>query len=214
VLACGAYGARGIAPLLASDRADRRAAHAVGEAALAQAPPGSAIFGPQNALLALQYAGDYRLYSRTLFVRRAIQELGQIDPRRPNALQPERAQALFQRLGALSNPELLRLERSLMAAALASGKQVFLIAPAAANRAWLRFADPDLDAADGKSFATRPAASWTAQEEGDGKAHADEGEAGGVEWMLFEVTSDPRKGQLVPRSTSEPRRGGSIKPGA
>ncbi len=189
VLACGAYGAREIAPLLASDRADRRAARAVGEAALANAPAGSAIFGPQNALLALQYAGDYRLYSRTLFVRRAIQELGQIDPKRPNALQPERAQALFQRLGSLSNPELLRLERSLMAAALASGKRVFLIAPAAANRAWLRFADPDLGAGDGKSFAIRPVASWTAEEEGDGKAHATEGEASGVEWTLLEVTA-------------------------
>ncbi len=194
VLACGVYGVREIAPLLASDRGDRQAAHAVGEAALAQAPAGSAIFGPQNALLALQYAGDYRLYSRTLFVRRAILELGQIDPKRPNALQPERAQALFQRLGGLSNPQLLRLERSLMAASLASGRRVFLIAPAAANRAWLRFADPDLDASDGKSFSTRTAASWTAQEEGDGKAHAAEGEARGVDWTLLEVTAaGPRK---------------------
>jgi 4-amino-4-deoxy-L-arabinose transferase-like glycosyltransferase len=188
VLACGAYGAREIAPLLASDRGDRQAARAVGEAALANAPAGSAIFGPQNSLLALQYAGDYRLYSRTLFVRRAILELGQIDPKRPNALQPERAQALFQRLGSLSNPELLRLERNLMAAALASGRRVFLIAPAAANRAWLRFADPDLDAADGRSFVTRQAASWTApggESEGRGAA----GEEAGVEWALFEVTT-------------------------
>lgn len=197
VLACGVYGVRAIAPLLASDRGDRQAARAVGEAALANAPAGSAIFGPQNALLALQYAGDYRLYSRTLFVRRAIQELGEIDPQRPNALQLERAQALFQRLGPLSNPELLRLERNLMAAALAAGRRVFLIAPAAANRAWLRFADPDLDAADGRSFATRPAASWTAQEEGDGKAHAAEGEASGVDWTLLEVTA---AGPQVPTS--------------
>ena len=187
VLACGFYGAREIAPLLASDRGDRQAARAVGEAALANAPAGSAIFGPQNSLLALQYAGDYRLYSRTLFVRRAILELGQIDPKRPNALQPERAQALFQRLGSLSNPELLRLERNLMAVALAAGRRVFLIAPAAANRAWLRFADPDLDAADGKSFAIRPAASWTAQEEGEGRGKG--GEEAGVEWALFEVTA-------------------------
>ena len=192
VLACGAYGAREIGPLLASDRADRRAARAVGEAALAQAPAGSAIFGPQNALLALQYAGDYQLYSRTLFVRRAIQELGAIDPKRPNALQPERAQALFQRLGALSNPELLRLQRSLMAAALAAGKRVFLIVPAAANRAWLRFAELDLDAADGRSFGTREIARWTApggESEGRGPA----GDEAGVEWAIFEVTKlDPR----------------------
>jgi 4-amino-4-deoxy-L-arabinose transferase-like glycosyltransferase len=212
VLVCGVYGARAIAPLLASDRGDRQAARAVGEATLASAPAGSAIFGPQNALLALQYAGDYRLYSRTLFVRRAILELGQIDPKRPNALQPERAQALFRRLGGLSNPDLLRLQRNLMAAALASGRRVFLIAPAAANRAWLRFADPDLDASDGKSFAIRPAASWTAPgRESEGRGA---GEEAGVEWALFEVTSDARTGEMLPGSVPEPRRGGSIKPGA
>ena len=97
VLACGAYGAREIAPLLASDPRRPPGGPRGGGGG---ARHGSAGLGDSSGRRTrsshLQYVGtDFRLYSRTLFVRRAIQELGEIDPKRPNAFQPERAQALF-----------------------------------------------------------------------------------------------------------------------
>src|SRR5947199_5578008 len=107
---------------------------------LGLAPPGSAVFGIQDEILHLQFAGDYRLYSRNLFVHHFIAELGRIDGRAPNALQPERAQALFSRLRGRSRPELARLERDLMAAQLRQGRRVFLLSPVQ-NQHWLEFAN-------------------------------------------------------------------------
>lgn len=159
-----------------------------GRAVLALAPPGSAVLGPQNEILHLQFAGDYRLYSRNLFVRRFIAELRKVDGRSPDALQPERAQALFSLLRGRSKADLERLERDLLAAQIHQGRRVFLIAPAQ-NQHWLDFTNPGLDASDGLRFATRRLALWR----GPGEERPDgDREPGGADWVLLEVTAAPR----------------------
>jgi 4-amino-4-deoxy-L-arabinose transferase-like glycosyltransferase len=159
-----------------------------GKAVLAFAPPGSAVLGPQNEILHLQFVGNYRLYSRNLFVRSFIAELRKVDGRSPDALQPERAQALFSLLRGRDKLELARLERGLMAAQIHQGRRVFLIAPVQSQH-WTEFASPGLNASDGLRFATRRLALWR----GPGEERPDgEREPGGADWQLLEVTAAPR----------------------
>ena len=139
-LTCAGIGVRRALPLFWDDWQEALDMERGGKEVLAFAPPGSAVLGPQNEILHLQFAGDYRLYSRNLFVHHFIAELGRIDGRAPNALQPERAQALFSRLRGRSRPELARLERDLMAAQLRQGRRVFLLSPVQ-NQHWLEFAN-------------------------------------------------------------------------
>ena len=187
-LTCAGIGVRRALPLFWDDWQEALDMERGGKEVLAFAPPGSAVLGPQNEILHLQFAGDYRLYSRNLFVHHFIAELGRIDGRAPNALQPERAQALFSRLRGRSRPELARLERDLMAAQLRQGRRVFLLSPVQ-NQHWLEFANPGLDAADGLRFATRRLALWR----GPGEERPDgDREPGGADWQLLEVTAAPR----------------------
>lgn len=187
VLACGAFGARESLPVLKSIHEDQRQAWDAGAAAFAAAPPGSAFFGPPQALFYLQYAGDgYLLYSRALFVPHTIPRLGNVNPRSPNPLQPERARALYKLLKRRKPTGMLRLERNLAAAALDQGRRVFLIAPPA-EPAWTQFASPDLDEGDRRSFHLRPLARWTGWQEAEpGK------ERKTLDWELLEVTASPR----------------------
>jgi hypothetical protein len=152
------------------------------------------VFGPQDEILHLQFAGEYRLYSRNLFVRHPIADLERDDGRSPNALQPERAQALFSRLRGRDEGQLARLERELMAAQIRQGKRVFLIAPEQKNRRWLAFSNAGLDGFDGLSFATWQLALWR----GPGADRPDGGEPEGEDWQLLEVTAAPR-GERAPQ---------------
>ena len=177
VLAGAGICVREALPILARDRIEDLNVQRAAVATLANAPPGSAVLGPQEALLHLQFVGDYQLYSRNLFMRHVIAELGKIDAREPSALQPERARALFELLHGRGEADLDRLERDLMAGQLREGHRVFLIAPARKNRHWLELVDADLDALDGRHFATRQLAVWP--------------ESGGLDWQLLEVTAKP-----------------------
>ena len=162
---------------------------------LAAAPAGSVIFGPQPELLHLQFAGDYRLYGRNVFARRAIEELGTVDPRQPNTLQPQRALDLYARLKDSSPADLLRLQRELAVRALAAGRRVFVIAPSQPGPAaeWLRFAAPD-SAGDAQALALRTLATWDEPEPEPG---SDDGwpEMTIADWRLVR-----RQGKLVPRT--------------
>ncbi len=188
-LAGAAIGVRLALPLFVDDWREALDTERGGRAVLAFAPPGSAVLGPQDEILYLQFAGDYRLYSRNLFVRHFIAELGRDDGRSPDALQPERAQALFSLLRGRDEDALARLERGLMAAQLRQGRRVFLIAPAQKNRRWLAFGSAELDGFDGLSFETRELALWKGS-----KADRPNGESepGRVDWQLLEVTAAAR----------------------
>ncbi len=184
VLACGAFGVREILPVLKSDQQDRQEVESAAASTLPLAPAGSVLFGPQPALLYLQYAGDYRLYSRNLFILRWIARLRNVDPMAPNALQPERAENLYKLLKGRKNVGLWRLQRNLAADALGQGRRVFVIAPAE-EAGWTRFAAPDLDGVDQRSFELRPLASWT----GWGPARPTGAERETFDWELQEVTA-------------------------
>ncbi|MFL6237123.1 MAG: glycosyltransferase family 39 protein [Thermoanaerobaculia bacterium] len=160
VLACGAYGVREALPILRGIHEDQTLARDTAEAALAAAPAGSVFFGPVQPLLYLQYAGDgYRLYGRNLFLPQAIERLGRRDPRAPNPLQPERARALYRLLKGRKPIGLLRLQRNLVADALGERRRVFVIQPAG-DAVGTRFASPDLDARDSRSFALHLVSRW------------------------------------------------------
>jgi hypothetical protein len=183
-------------PLFWDDWQEALDTERAGKVVLALAPPGSAVFGIQDEILHLQFAGDYRLYSRNLFVRHFIAEMGKIDGRSPDALQPEWAQALYSLLRGRSKVELARLERGLMAAEIREGRRVFLIAPARKEH-WVEFTNPGLDASDGLRFATRRLALWR----GPGEERPDgDREPGGADWQLLEVTAAPRGEPSSPAS--------------
>jgi 4-amino-4-deoxy-L-arabinose transferase-like glycosyltransferase len=187
VLACGAFGLREILPTLKSIHQDQQQAWNAGEAVRAVAPAGSVFFGPQHTLLYLQYAGDgYQLYSRNIFIPKRIARLGNQDPRAPNALQPERARALFKLLKGRKVPGMLRLQRALAADWAGGGRRVFLLAPDR-DSDWTDFADPALNRLDGRSLQLRPVARWQGWE-----TDADEtGERPEVDWLMLEVTVRP-----------------------
>jgi 4-amino-4-deoxy-L-arabinose transferase-like glycosyltransferase len=173
VLACGAYGVREALPILRGIHEDQTLARDTAAAALAVAPAGSVFFGPVQPLLYLQYAGDeYRLYGRNLFLPQAIERLGRRDPRAPNPLQPERARMLYKLLKRRKPVGLLRLQRNLAADALSQGRRVFLIQPVG-DAVGARFASPELDPRDSRSFALHPVSRWTG-------------------WEMLEVTVDSR----------------------
>jgi len=187
VLGCGAFGLREILPTLKSIHQDQQQAWNAGEAVRGVAPAGSVFFGPQHALLYLQYAGDdYQLYSRVLFIPKRIARLGRRDPRAPNAFQPERARALFALLKGRTTVEMLRLQRDLAAESLRRGRRVFLLAPDR-DSGWTDFADAKLDRLDGRSVQLRPVARWQGWE-----TDADEtGERPEIDWLMLEVTARP-----------------------
>ncbi len=195
VLGSAAYCIHSTLPMLRTDHRSRVALERTARQVLAAAPAGSVIFGPQPELLHLQFAGDYRLYSRNVFVRRAVEELGTVDPHQPNTLQPQRALDLYARLKDASPADLLRLQRELVVRALAAGRRVFVITPSQPAQAaeWLRFADPG-DAADAKALVLRPLASWDEPEPEPG---SDDGwpEMTIADWRLVR-----RQGRLVPRT--------------
>jgi 4-amino-4-deoxy-L-arabinose transferase-like glycosyltransferase len=184
VLSCGAFGVREILPVLKSGQQDQEQAANAAKTVLARAPAGSSIFGPEPALLFLQYAGDYRLYSRAMFQPRLVARLRTFDPRAPNSLQPQRARALYELLKGRNFIQMWCLERDLMAAALRQGRRVFLIAPAG-NAGWRRFAASSFDAQDHRSFELRRVGGWSGWE---GKAN-ERGERETQDWELLEVTA-------------------------
>jgi hypothetical protein len=160
VLGCGAFGLREALPILQGAHEDQRQALETAAAALAVAPAGSVLFGPAEPLLGLQYAGEgYRLYGRNVFTPQVIERMGRRDPRAPNPLQPERARALYRLLKGRKPAGLLRLQRNLAAEALGQGRRVFLIQPAG-DEAGARFASPELDRRDSRSFALHPVSRW------------------------------------------------------
>ena len=200
VLACGAFGVRATLPLLKSDQQEQQEAESAAETVLARAPAGSAVFGPQPALLFLQFAGDYRLYNRALFQPRFVFRMGSLDPLAPNPLQPERAHALYELLKDRDFDQLARVQRDLAAAALTQGRRVFLIAPAA-NAGWRRFADPSFDPLDHRSFDLLPVGGWIGWQ-----GEADErGERDMRDWELLEVTARLAGGDGSPLPPAQER---------
>jgi 4-amino-4-deoxy-L-arabinose transferase-like glycosyltransferase len=192
VLACGAYGVREALPILRGVQEDQTVARDTAAAALAAAPAGATFFGPVQPMLYLQYAGDgYRLYGRNVFLPQAVERLGRRDPRAPNPLQPKRARALYRRLKGRKPVGLLRLQRTLTADALGEGRRVFVILPAG-DAAATRFASPELDDRDARSFALRPVSRWAGWEEGDGPAGRRP-----MVWEMLEVTMSPARAPLL-----------------
>lgn len=184
VLACAAFGVRASLPLLQGSHEGQLEAWNAEKAALAVAPPGSVFFGPQQALLHLQFVGDgYRLYSRTLFATRRVQRMGNWDPRAPSTFQPERARALYQLLKDRTRVGMWRLQRDLAAEGLGQGRRVFLIAPGW-DPGWTRFAAPDLGRLDHRTFELHRLAQWT----GWGENPEKPGEREEEDWQLIEVT--------------------------
>jgi hypothetical protein len=187
VLACAAFGVRAGVPLLQGSHEGQLEAWHAEKAALAVAPPGSVFFGPQQALLHLQFVGDgYRLYSRTLFATRRVQRMGNWDPRAPSTFQPERARALYQLLKDRTRAGMWRLQRDLAAEGIGQGRRVFLIAPGW-DPGWTRFAAPDLGRLDHRAFELHPLAQWTGWDENPEKP----GEREEEDWQLIEVTMSP-----------------------
>ena len=177
VLVSAALGVRTALPWLRSDHAERLAADRADREVLAHAPAGSVVFGPQEPLMALQFVGSYRLYSRNLFCRRGIDELGRLRPGEPQGLQPERARSLFEALKDYDNWDLARLQRNVAVRALGAGQRVFLILPASAGPEWLRFGRAGLDATDSEALEIRQVARWSNP---------------GSEWQLLKVTREGR----------------------
>ena len=197
VLGGAAYCVHATLPMLRTDHRSRVALERTTRQVLAAAPAGSVIFGPQPELLHLQFAGDYRLYSRNLFARRAVEELGTVDPHQPSTLQPQRALDLYARLKDYSPADLLRLQRELAVRALAAGRRVFVIAPSQPAQAaeWLRFADPDAGNPENvEALALRTLASWDEPEPEPGSEDSYP-EMTIVDWRLVR-----RQGRLVPRT--------------
>jgi hypothetical protein len=187
VLGCGAFGLREILPTLKSIHEDQQEAWNAGEAARSVAPPGSVFFGPQHALLYLQYAGEeYRLYSRVIFIPKRIARLGRLDPRAPNAFQPERARLLFSLLKGRTVGEMLLLQRDLAAGSLRQGRRVFLLAPDR-DSGWADFARAGLNQLDHRIVELRPVARWQGWETDPDKT----GERPEVDWLMLEVTVRP-----------------------
>jgi 4-amino-4-deoxy-L-arabinose transferase-like glycosyltransferase len=187
VLACAAFGLRASLPLLQGSHEGQLAAWSAEKAALAVAPAGSVLFGPQQALLHLQFVGDdYRLYSRTLFATRRVQRMGNWDPRAPSTFQPERARALYQLLKDRTRLGMWRLQRDLAAEGLGQERRVFLIAPGW-DSGWTRFAAADLGRLDHRAFELHRLAQWTSWGENPEKP----GEREQEDWELIEVTMSP-----------------------
>ena len=107
VLACGAFGVRRD-PAAAGERpaGPQQAASAGGAAALVAAPPASVFFGPQHALLSPPVRALRRLPALQPRPLRPAASPGWATsiPAAPNALQPERARALFQLLEGSQRP--------------------------------------------------------------------------------------------------------------
>lgn len=184
-------------PMLRIDRRSRAALAETTRRVLAAAPRGSVIFGPQPELLHLQFVGSYRLYSRNVFARRAIEEMGNADPNQPGPLQAQRALDLYARLKDFSPADLLRLQRDLAVRALAEGRRVYVIAPSQPGETaeWLRFANADDgNAATAKPLAVRPLATWNEPEPEPGSDDAYP-EMTIVDWRLVR-----RQGRLTPRT--------------
>jgi hypothetical protein len=190
VLACAAYGMRAGLPVLMGVREGQLAAWNAEKAALAVAPAGSTFFGPQEALLHLQYVGTgFRLYSRVLFAPRRIARMGNWDPKAPSTFQPERAHALYELLKGYTRPDMWRLQRDLAAGSLAQGRRVFLIAPLG-DAAWSRFTQSDLDRLDHRGFELHHLAQWGGKgQETDPGGQKEDDEA--TDWELIEVTAAP-----------------------
>ncbi|MFA6290378.1 MAG: glycosyltransferase family 39 protein [Victivallales bacterium] len=92
------------------------------------ARPGSVIICPDsNFLNHLQFVSDYQLYSSEPFERDKIQKLPDMDPDEPQALQPQRRQALYERLKNYSQPQLSTELRNIVSAALENGREVYFI---------------------------------------------------------------------------------------
>ena len=92
-------------------------------------PAGSTIFGPDQQLNSLQFAGDWRLFDLLQFNRATIQRYANVDPDQPNGLQPQRAKQLYDRLKNEDDAELIRTQNGLMNDAFAAKRRVFVIYP-------------------------------------------------------------------------------------
>ncbi len=92
------------------------------------AKPGSVIICPDSSLLNyLQFVSDYQLYSSEPFEREKIQKLPEMDPDEPQGLQPQRRQALYERLKNYSQPQLSAELRNMVSTALENGREVYFI---------------------------------------------------------------------------------------
>ena len=147
--------------------------------------------------MALQFAGEYQLYGHNIFSRRGIDELGKMRPGEPNALQPERARALYDVLKDYDKRDLARLQRTVAVRALNAGQRVFVLLPGSASADRLRWTN--LDAADGRTLEARQVACWSDP---------------AAEWLLLEVTpegramnSTARGGPIVRRAAPIVRQG-------
>lgn len=118
---------------LADLRADYAMRLGLQEAAqdiMAVAPPGSVVLARDTRILHhLQFASDYQLYDLNSFDRRAVQRMAKVNADEPQGLQPQRAEAIYNRLKRFDQKKLNQEQQSLVLAALDAGRHVYVIAP-------------------------------------------------------------------------------------
>ncbi len=92
------------------------------------AKPKAVIISPENNLLhQLQFFTDFQLYSSEYFERAKVQKLPDMDPDEPQGLQPQRRQALYDRLKDFTQNQLTAEIRNIVSMALENGQEVYFI---------------------------------------------------------------------------------------
>jgi hypothetical protein len=117
-------------PQLEVEQLNRLALLEKAEGITRRVPPGSVLFSRDRQLLHhLQFVADYRLYSDEPFNWRYVQRLENADPDEPQALQPQRALALYELLKDRTGRELVEENRRLVRAWLERSTRVFAVVP-------------------------------------------------------------------------------------
>lgn len=113
---------------LTSDYIKRTALHDDVTDFMELAKPGSVVVCQDNNILHhLQFVGNYQLYGSESFERPKIQRMSGVEPDAPQGLQPQRQQALYNRLKDMTQPQLTAELRKIMTNALDRGQGVFFI---------------------------------------------------------------------------------------
>jgi hypothetical protein len=118
-------------PLIENDQMTRLSLQTTADEILVSAPAGSVLLvNEQPVLHHIQFAGDYTLYSSQTFQRPFIQSLATAEaPGEPQALDPARREALYEKLKDKTQQQLDDDERTLITRALDNNLRVFALLP-------------------------------------------------------------------------------------
>jgi hypothetical protein len=121
--------------LIENDQMMRLALRTTADEILSSAPAGAVLLINEQPLLHhLQFAGDYTLYAPQTFSRPFIQSLASAEaPGEPQALDPARREALYEKLKNKDQKQLDDDERALITRALDNNLRVFALLPRREN---------------------------------------------------------------------------------